>query len=219
MATGKSPGSDGLPAEFYQEFFPSFGHRFVTIANAQQGRPLATSQRQGIITLLPKKEGDPRLLSNWRPIFLLNTDYKILSKSLVNRFKAVAASIISPRQNSAIPNRSIFDTLHLLRNVFDYCKFRKIPCLALSLDQTKAFDKVDHLYLFFLLERLGLGPSFIEHVKQLYTNIFSCVLVNGFLTEHFQVSRRMRQGCGLPPPFIQCSHRTTVNSNTTILTL
>jgi hypothetical protein len=55
MANNKSPGSDGLPAEFYKEFFPNIGPLFINIANAQIAKPLSPSQRLGIITLLPKK--------------------------------------------------------------------------------------------------------------------------------------------------------------------
>jgi hypothetical protein len=120
MANNKSPGSDGLPAEFYKEFFPNIGPLFINIANAQIAKPLSPSQRLGIITLLPKKNSDRSLLSNWRPVSLLNTDYKILSKALVNRLKRLANRFISSNQNSAVPGRSIYDTLHLLRNVFDY---------------------------------------------------------------------------------------------------
>jgi hypothetical protein len=88
MANNKSPGSDGLPAEFYKEFFPNIGPLFINIVNAQIAIPLSPSQRSGIITLLPKKDSDKTLLSNWRPVSLLNTDYKILSKALVNLLNA-----------------------------------------------------------------------------------------------------------------------------------
>jgi SepF-like predicted cell division protein (DUF552 family) len=182
MANNKSPGSDGLPAEFYKEFFPQFGPLFVNIANAQVTKPLSVSQRLGIITLLPKKDTDRSLLSNWRPVSLLNTDYKIISKTLVNRLKRLANRFISSSQNSAVPGRSIYDTLHLPRNVFDYCKERDLPCLAVSLDQAKAFDKVNHEYLFYVMERMGIGPIFLSMVRQLYSDIYSQILVNGFLT-------------------------------------
>jgi hypothetical protein len=130
---------------------------------------------------------------------LLNTDYKIISKSLVNRLKRLANRFISNNQNSAVPGRSIYDTLHLLRNVFDYCRERDLPCLAVSLDQAKAFDKVDHEYLFYVMERMGIGPIFLSMARQLYTEIYSQVLVNGFLTVAFKVTRSVRQGCGLSP--------------------
>jgi hypothetical protein len=59
MAAGKSPGEDGLPAEFYKEFFSDIGPILIKIANAQSNRPLARSQRKGIIALLPKKTAIP----------------------------------------------------------------------------------------------------------------------------------------------------------------
>jgi hypothetical protein len=163
MKNDKSPGSDGLPTEFYKKKFPEFGHIFVLIANSQCQQELALSQRTGIINLLPKKDSDLQFLANWRPISLLNVDYKILSKSLVNRLKLVAQKIIGSSQSAAIPNRSIFDTLHLLRNVFSYCKERDIPCLALSLDQAKAFDRIEHDYLFFYYGKNGHRHRF--HIK------------------------------------------------------
>lgn len=137
------------------------------------------------------------MLNNWRPISLLNTDYKILSKALINRLKTLASRIISNSQSSAIPRRSIFDTLHLLRNVFDYCKERKFPCIAVSLDQAKAFDKVSHDYLFYVMDQMGIGPDFIAKVRLLYTDIYSQIVVNGFLTTTFKITRSLRQGCGL----------------------
>jgi hypothetical protein len=112
------------------------------------------------------------LVTNWRPISLLNVDYKILSKSLVNRLKLVAAKIIGPSQSAAVPNRSIFDALHLLRNVFYYCKERNIPCLALSLDQAKALDRVEHDYLFYIMEKMGIGTDFILRLSN-FTTTFS----------------------------------------------
>jgi hypothetical protein len=49
------------------------------------------------------------------------------------------------------------------------------------------------------MEQMGIGPIFLTMVKQLYTEIYSQILVNGFLTATFKVTRSMRQGCGLSP--------------------
>jgi hypothetical protein len=118
---------------------------------------------------------------------------------MVIRIKVLANRIIGNSQSSAVPGRSIYDTLHLLRNVFDYCRERNFPCLAVSIDQAKAFDKVNHEYLFHVMKQMGIGPIFLTMVKQLYTEIYSQILVNGFLTATFKVTRSMRQGCGLSP--------------------
>jgi hypothetical protein len=76
---------------------------------------------------------------------------------------------------------------------------RNFPCLTVSIDQAKAFDKVHYEYLFHVMKQMGIGPVFLSVVKQLYTDIHSQILVNGFLTATFKVTRSVRQGCGLSP--------------------
>jgi hypothetical protein len=126
-------------------------------------------------------------------------DHKILSKTLCNRLKIIAEEIIGPEQTCGIKGRTIFDNLHFLRNVHDYCQYRQIPCCVISFDQAKAFDRVDHGYLFAVLKHVGFGPSFTRWVKLLYTNTVSQVIINGFLTEAFSLYCGARQGCGLSP--------------------
>ena len=198
MKKSKSPGCDGLPAEFYNKFFHLIGEHLVVAYNKNIAQ-LSPSQRLSFITLLCKDPNKSEEIGNWRPISLLNTDYKILSKVLTNRLKNIAKSIIGPEQTCGIAGRSIFDNLHLLRNVYDYCRQRGIPCVAICFDQAKAFDSLDHGYLLYVLSTMGFGPSFIHWVSLLYTDIYSCVLVNGFLTSPFIVSRSVRQGCGFSP--------------------
>jgi Reverse transcriptase (RNA-dependent DNA polymerase) len=73
--------------------------------------------------------------------------------------------------------------------------------VAICFDQAKAFDRLDHGYLLYVLNKMGFGPTFIHWVSILYTDIYnySCVLVNGFLTSPFPVTRSVRQGCGFSP--------------------
>ena len=76
---------------------------------------------QAIITLIPKK-GDTKYLKYWRPISLLCTDSKILTKILANRLKHILPEIISEEQNCSIPNRTIFNNLFLTRDIITYTK-------------------------------------------------------------------------------------------------
>ena len=81
MDNEKTPGSDGLPKEFYSKFFYLFSHFFVDVCNNLfVGGLLTGSQREGIITLQAKEGQDPLHLGNWRPISLLNVDYKLFPK-------------------------------------------------------------------------------------------------------------------------------------------
>ena len=200
MKDCKSPGSDGLPKEFYKQFFPLFGHSFINMINGcfEDGQ-LTESQRLGYISLLCKKLDAPQFLMNWRPISLLNVDYKIISKSLCNRLKMVMSSLVSIDQTCAVPGRSILDNCHLLRCISDYVDQKGMHVAIISLDQRKAFDRVSHEFLFACLEAYGFGPDFIQWVRLLYTNISSSVLINGYISDPFPVNRSVRQGCGLSP--------------------
>jgi hypothetical protein len=67
-----------------------------SINHANVSTKLSIDQRRGIINLIPKKNKDPRFLKNWRPISLLNTDYKIITKVLASRLKDVLPTVINP---------------------------------------------------------------------------------------------------------------------------
>ena len=120
MPSAKSPGVDGLPAEFFQHFWDTLGPDLVEVYNSSfhHGR-LCKSQRNGAITLLYKKGNclDP---ANWRPITLLCVDYKIAAKALGNRLLQVIASVVSPNQSCGIPGRSLAENVRLLLDVACY---------------------------------------------------------------------------------------------------
>ncbi|XDV54613.1 hypothetical protein PO909_022862 [Leuciscus waleckii] len=113
MENGKSPGIDGLPVEFYKALWPVIGEDLLTVLNDSLERGLLPlSCRRAVITLLPKK-GDLQCIGNWRPVSLLCSEYKILSKSLATRLSKVLSKLIHSDQSYCIPNRSIFDNIML----------------------------------------------------------------------------------------------------------
>ena len=88
MECGRSQGCDGLPVEIYRALWDNIAkvlHKAVLYA-CEHGE-LHISARRGIISLIPKKSRDNTLLKNWRPLTLLNTDYRILAKTLAHRIK------------------------------------------------------------------------------------------------------------------------------------
>jgi hypothetical protein len=200
MSNHKTPGSDGLPKEFYIKFFYLFGHDFVDMVNlCYELDKMTPSQRECFISLLCKNWEKRVYLSFWRPISLLNVDYKIISKCMANRLKVVLSEIVHPDQTCSVPGRTIIDNCHLLRNIYDYVDSKNISCAWISLDQQKAFDRVSHSFMFLALRAFGFRDGFIRWVKFLYNDIFSKVIVNGHLTSPFQVTRGVRQGCPLSP--------------------
>lgn len=85
MENNKSPGIDGLTSNFYKHFWPTIGQELTRVFNyCFHHGTLTLAQRRDVITLIFKK-GDRTRLKNWRPITLLTTDYKILTKALATR--------------------------------------------------------------------------------------------------------------------------------------
>ena len=199
MESGKSPGIDGLLAEFYSRFWGLLGRDMVETLNFsfREGF-LSASQRQGILRLLFKKD-DPLSLKNWRPISLLNLDYKIATKALSYRIRKVLPNILSEDQTCSVPGRSIFENLFLLRDTIDFVTHKQLQAAIISLDQEKAFDRVNHTFLQRVLERFNFGPDFRRWVKVIYTGISSLVINNGWLSSSFPLQRGVRQGCPLSP--------------------
>ena len=107
MPNGKSPGTDGLTVEFYKRFWALLGgDLFQALRSGLDRGLLSQSQRQAIITCLYKK-GDRQSLSNWRPISLLNIDYKILTKAIANKMTSSLKEVIKPCQIASVPGRTI----------------------------------------------------------------------------------------------------------------
>lgn len=193
----KSPGIDGLTPEFYLKFWSVLGIHFTEVftTSLEDGR-LPSSVRKSVLTLLPKS-GDRLDIKNWRPINLLTTDYKIITRALAKRLSPVMSTVIHQDQGYCVPGRTIFDSLHLHRDVITYANEAGINLALLSMDQQAAFDRVNHDYLFKILHTLGFGDYFCNVLSVLYSSAVSQVRVGSCLTAPFSVSQGIRQGCPL----------------------
>ena len=202
LANENSPGCDGLTAEFYQTFISVIGNDLVDVINDRfhrgggggGGGELSITMRRGVIVLI-WKGNDKRLLKNWRPISLINCDYKIITKVLATRIRDILPKIIHPNQKCGIKGRSIHDGAALIRDLIHYVNNNNLPGVIISLDQTKAYDRVEWDFLLKVLHKFNFGPNFINMIKTCYTNIESCVKVNGYTSIYFNLSRGIRQGC------------------------
>ncbi|KAK3538386.1 hypothetical protein QTP86_001553 [Hemibagrus guttatus] len=165
MENGRASGIDGLPAEFYKAFWAVIGQDVLDVLrdSIQRGE-LPLSCRRAVLTLLPKK-GDLTHLKNWRPISLLCTDYKLLSKALASRLTKVMEQLIHQDQTYCVPDRSIFDNVYLIRDILDVSRLLGLKTGLIFLDQEKAFDRVEHEYLWKVLETFGFNPGFVAMIK------------------------------------------------------
>ncbi|KAL9974171.1 hypothetical protein ACROYT_G011182, partial [Oculina patagonica] len=104
---------------------------------------LSITQRRGIIKLIPKKDAEPYLIKNWRPLTLLNCDYKLAAKAIANRIRKYLPNVINNDQTGFIKGRFIGENIRLIDSIIRYAKEKNIPGLLLFLDFEKAFDTVE----------------------------------------------------------------------------
>ena len=72
MEPNKTPGSDGLPAEFYKVFWKEISTTLIRALNySYESGQLSITQRRGIIKLIPKKDAEPYFIKNWRPLTVI----------------------------------------------------------------------------------------------------------------------------------------------------
>lgn len=135
------------------------------------------------------------MIKNWRPISLLNVDYKIVARIMSNRLKLVLPNIISESQTCCIMGKDIADTLVSIRDIIDMVEMDNMEGYIVKIDQEKAFDRVSHEYLSDVLKVFGFGPYFRKWISIFYTDIYSSVKCNGFLTKYILVKNSVRQGC------------------------
>ena len=106
LKAGKTPGPDGLSAEFYRKFWNELSAPFHNmITETYQHKLLPNPLRRGIINLIPKPGKDSRKIEQLRPITLLSADYKILEKAISNRLLVSYEKIISEDQKGFLPQK------------------------------------------------------------------------------------------------------------------
>lgn len=197
---GKSPGSDGLPPEFYSAFWaplsPFLHNSFLHSVN--EGK-LSAGQRRGIITLIPKKDVDRRRVANWRPITLLNCDYKILTKAIALRLQRHIPSLIHPDQTGFMQRRCIGDNIRVVEDAVNTISGDNSSGLVVALDFSKAFDSVRWDMIYAALRFFGFGENFIALVQLLFNDIETAIINAGTTSRFFKPSRGIRQGCCASP--------------------
>ena len=199
LPNNKSPGEDGLPSEFYKVFWIDI--KVILLKSYQasyENDKLSLTQRRGILSLIPKKS-DPLKLKNWRPISLLNQDYKILAKLIAERIKLALPYLIDIDQTGFIKGRFIGQNIINIIDLMNYTEENDIAALLMSIDYEKAFDKLEWGFIQKSLTYFNFPPVIKKWIAILYTDITSCVTNNGWASPYFPLQRGVRQGCPLSP--------------------
>ena len=112
----------------------------------------------------------------WRPITLLNVDYKIATRALAKRLQVIMTSIINSDQTGYVKGRYIGENVRLIEDVLRYTQKDEIPGVLLFLDFSKAFDSIDRNFLINSLKQFNFGHDFIKWIKTIYSNTSSCLV-------------------------------------------
>ena len=195
MKNGKTPGSDGFPAEFYKMFWSELKYFLLRVykevfANAS----LPVTMREGILILIPKGDKPRDQIGSYRPITLLNVCYKILAGALANRYKKVLPRVIDPAQTAFLRKRFIGDNVRVMFDIIHKLKEIKRHGLFISLDIESAFNSISWSFIREVLKRHLFPQNCIQWFDILYGQSFSRILYNGHLSEKIKLERSCRQG-------------------------
>lgn len=204
---GKAPGKDGFIYEFYKKFLevqekpldfkkpqPVITMILAKAYRARQRSPGSSREYvEGLMAAMYKK-GDRREAGNYRPITLLNTDYKLETKCYATRLGKALPMSIHMDQAGFVPGRDILDHVKLAKVVAELCEVTEQDGCLVALDQEKAYDRIEHKYLWEILDAYGLPETFIEKIKSLYENAETSIMINKTTSKPFRVTRGVRQG-------------------------
>lgn len=190
----KAPGNDGIPALPYKLLPLESKEAILKLFNRLlDGEPVPEDWKEGLVTTLFKK-GDALLISNRRPITLLPTIYKVLTKLIASRINGVLPALIHEDQVGFIPRRLIFDNVLTA----DYVLSRH-ETWATSIDFEKAYDSVSHECIRRVLLHIRLPENLRFLIDDLITGSKARVRVDGALTNPFPIDRGVKQGDPLSP--------------------
>jgi len=192
-----SPGLDAIPYSLYKAFWRVLGPPMLrswehSIATGK----LSPDQRHSVITLLQKPGKPIGSIDNLRPINLSNCDIKLITKTLTKRV-VQNKNIFSNTQTAYIPGRILSDNTLAIQSIIDSCDERDVEGYLISLDARKAFDSVDHDFMYKVLAKFNFSNKFIDLVKILYNDLTADVMVNGVRYGMFKLLRGVKQGDSL----------------------
>ena len=202
LPTGKSPGPDRLPNKLYKSMSKVVAPiLYEVFKESLAAETLPETMLEGIITLLYKKKerDDPR---NYRPITLLNNDYKILMRILAQRMNEAVVQFVSADQNGFVPDGFISENIMRLQLIQAMIDQDDTEAIFLFLDMEKAFDRCSWPFLKQGLQRLGFTQGFCKFIGMAYNEQrppSRRMYVNGYLGPKFTLQSGVAQGCPISP--------------------
>lgn len=209
MHPDKSPGPDGMTPAFFKKHWSIVGRDvFLMVENFFADGFIPDGLNISNVVLIPKTKS-PSKMTELRPISLCNVLVKIITKVLANRMKSMLDTIISDNQSAFIPGRLISDNVMVSYEIMHYLKRKKRGnegYMALKLDMSKAYDRVEWDFLRDVLLKMGFNGWWVHLIFQCVTTVSYRITHNRIEMGPIAPSRGIRQGDPLSPYlFIICS--------------
>lgn len=199
LPSDKSPGPDGFNTDFVKRCWFIVCNDFYNLCSAFFHGQLCLQSLNGTyMTLIPKHDNAIKV-TDFRPISLLNTSIKIITKILANRLQTLMPKMIRKNQYGFIKARPIQDCLAWSLEYLHLCHKSRREIVILKLDFEKAFDKVEHELMIQNMQAKGFPERWIMWMKMIFNSGTSAALLNGIPRKVFQCRRGVRKGDPLSP--------------------
>lgn len=199
MPNDKPPGPDGFNGHFMKSCWNTIKDCFYKlIRDFHEEKVNLGPVNSAFITLIPKND-NPETPSDYRPISLVSMPIKIITKLLANRAQGIILSVISKNQYGFIKSRTIQDCLAWSFEYIHMCHKSKNQVIIFKIDFEKAFDKVDHNAIYYMMKHLGFCDKWIRWVKMILSSATASVILNGVPGKVINCRRGVRQGDPFSP--------------------
>ncbi|GJY30473.1 RNA-directed DNA polymerase, eukaryota [Tanacetum coccineum] len=195
----KSPGLDGYIFEFFRQYWDIIGSDFCAAVDwFFVSGTLPRGCNSSFIALIPKVT-DAKFVTDFRPISLIGSVYKVITKILANRLSTVISDLVSNTQSAFVKDRQILDGPFILNEALAWCKRKKSQALIFKVDFAKAYDSVRWDFLLDVLQAYGFGSRWCSWIRGIFSSNMASILVNGSPTVEFPILCGLKQGDPLAP--------------------
>ncbi|XP_048775551.2 uncharacterized protein LOC125680151 [Ostrea edulis] len=199
LKNGKSAGIDEIPSEALKAGGNEIIEYLYGLLNKIWNQECLPSEwKKGLLVKLAKKGGLSNC-ENWRGITILTTASKVLSRIILNRIKNALDKILREEQAGFRQNRSCIDQIAILRIIIEQSVEWQSSLYINFIDFEKAFDSINRDRMWKLLQYYGLPVKIVNMIKALYEDFNIQIINYSNLTEPFQVTTGVKQGCILSP--------------------